>query len=70
MKIMTQKSGAKPRWQKTCKEQKGIPMLAGRQIAFKIEAFRINDVPGRATGMNDFLNTEFCNDNLKMLDQA
>ena len=29
-----------------------------------------NDVQGRATAMNDLLNTDLCNDNLKVFDQA
>ena len=46
-------------------------MLTRRQIAFIIYAFfKINDVQGRTTSINELLNIELFNDNLIQFDQA
>ena len=46
-------------------------MLTRRQIACQIYAFcKVNDVEGRAIGMNDLLHSEVRNDNLKKFEQA
>ena len=50
-------------------EGKALPMLTRGQIAFIIYAyFKINDVQGRATGINDLLNIELRCDSLKMFE--
>ena len=51
--------------------KKGFPVFTGRETAHQIYAiFTINDVHGRAIGLNHLLNIELCGHNTKVFDQA
>ena len=45
-------------------------MVPGRQIAFTIAILKINDVQCSVFGMNDLLNVELVNNNVKQFDDA
>ena len=52
-------------------EKENLPMLTGRQIAFMVYAFfNFHDHQRGVVGMNDLLNIELVNDNLKTFDEA
>ena len=71
MKVLDLEFKTKFRWLTKCKKKKGLQVLTGIQFIFMIYAlFKINVIQGSAIGMNDLLNIEVGNDNLKTFDQA
>ena len=51
-------------------EMKNLPMCAGRQIAFSINAFFNSNVVYRSVFIYDLLNIQLVDDNLKYFDES